>query len=283
MRVFRTACAIAAVAGVFAASAFAFGFTDEALMPPDLQVGVPYSFQLSARSGCPPYSFEKQSGYFPPGVSMTSDGLISGTPQLGGTYQAWLAVKNQCPGDSSERLFTFYVADPAPFFVRFGGFFAATQGKYYMYDFRSTEGGVLTWTLNRGVLPEGMKIAPTGLLTGIPREAGLFVFRVKVNDGRRTTTGDFTLQVVRRLALATGARLPATSLGRHFSVKLRVRGGVPPYRWQVAHGKVPRGVRFAYGTFSGTPRTAGTSRVTVRVLDAQSAMSMRTFVLSVKR
>ena len=72
---------------------------------------------LSARSGCPPYYYEHQSGYFPPGVSMTGNGLISGTPQIGGTFQSWLAVKNQCPGDSSERLFTFYVVDPAPFVI----------------------------------------------------------------------------------------------------------------------------------------------------------------------
>jgi hypothetical protein len=30
------------LAAVFAASAAAFGFTDEALLPPDMQVGAPY-------------------------------------------------------------------------------------------------------------------------------------------------------------------------------------------------------------------------------------------------
>jgi hypothetical protein len=103
MRFFRVSSVLALLAAVFAASAAAFGFTDEAQLPPDMQLGAPYSFQLSARNGCPPYYYEQQSGYFPGGVGMNRDGLISGTPQLGGTYQVWLAAKNQCPGDSSER------------------------------------------------------------------------------------------------------------------------------------------------------------------------------------
>ena len=45
MRVLRTTAAVAALAAVFAASAFAFGFTDEAQLPPDMHLGEPYSFR----------------------------------------------------------------------------------------------------------------------------------------------------------------------------------------------------------------------------------------------
>ena len=79
MRFFRVSSVLALLAAVFAGSAAAFGFTDEALLPPDMQLGAPYGFQLSARSGCPPYYYEQQSGYFPGGVGMNRDGLISGT------------------------------------------------------------------------------------------------------------------------------------------------------------------------------------------------------------
>jgi hypothetical protein len=283
MRVFRTTAAVAALAAVFAASAAAFGFTDEAQLPPDMHLGSPYSFQLSARSGCPPYYYEHQSGYFPPGVSMTGNGLISGTPQLGGTYQTWLAVKNQCPGDSSERLFAFYVVDPEPLRVRTGGFFAAVKGSAYSYQLLSTAGGVVTWTLNSGHLPDGLRLTKEGLILGLPRVTGSFLFRVKANDGRRTTTEAFTLDVVTRLALSPRTRLPSGSVGRHYRVRLGLRGGVTPYRWDVLRGSPPRGVRFAYGVFAGTPRVAGTFRIAVRAWDAQNVSSTRTFVLTVRR
>jgi hypothetical protein len=283
MRVLRTSAVLALLAAVFAASAYAFGFTDEAQLPPDMHLGSPYSFQLSARSGCPPYYYEHQSGEFPPGVSMTGNGLISGTPQSGGTFQTWLAVKNQCPGDSSERLFTFYVVDPSPLLVRTGGFFSPVKGSAYEYTLRSSEAGVLTWSLNSGRLPTGLRLTKEGFILGVPTATGSFAFRVKVNDGRRTGTKDFTLRVVGRLALATGAKLPVASVGRHYRAPLHLRGGVAPYRWQVLQGSLPRGVRFAYGVFTGTPRAAGTFRVAVRAWDAQNMSSTRTFVLTVRR
>ncbi|MBA3735330.1 MAG: putative Ig domain-containing protein [Actinobacteria bacterium] len=103
----------------------------------------------------------------------------------GGSYQVWLAVKNQCPGDSSERLFTFYVVDLEPLFVRTGGFFPAVKGSAYSYQLLSSESGVLTWTINSGRLPPGLRLTPQGLILGNPTAHGSFSFRVKVNDGRR--------------------------------------------------------------------------------------------------
>jgi hypothetical protein len=282
MRFLRTTAVVAALAAVFAASAAAFGFTDEAQLPPDMQLGSPYSFQLSARSGCPPYYYEHQSGYFPPGVSMTGDGLISGTPQVGGSFQSWLAVKNQCPGDSSERLFTFYVVDPTPFTVKTAALAPSTKGSAYQAQLLSSEAGVLTWTLNSGSLPAGLRLTKDGVILGLPTVGGTFEFRAKVNDGRRTATKDFTLLVKQRLAFETKPSL-AARVGRRLRKSLAVRGGVRPLRWEILRGSPPRGVRFAYGVFAGTPRVAGTFRITVRAWDAQNASSTRTFVLTVRR
>jgi hypothetical protein len=283
MRVFRTTAVVVALAAIFVASAAAFGFTDEALHPPDLQLGSSYSFQLSAQSGCPPYHYDRQSGEFPPGVSMTGDGLISGTPQGGGTYQTSIAVKTQCPGESSESLFTFYVVDPAPLRIRMGGWSAAVKGSAYAYRLLSTEGGVVTWTLDAGRLPEGLRLTKEGWILGLPRVTGSFLFRVKADDGRRTATETFPLDVVTRLALSTRTRLPSGSVGRHYHMRLGGHGGVPPYRWQMLQGSPPRGVRFAYAVFAGTPRVAGTFRITVRLWDAVSMSSTRTFALTVRR
>ena len=47
---------------------------------PDAKVGVAYSEQMAATGGTPPYTWTTTSGAFPPGLTMTQDGLITGTP-----------------------------------------------------------------------------------------------------------------------------------------------------------------------------------------------------------
>jgi hypothetical protein len=282
MRVFRVSFVLAFLAAVFAASAAAFGFTDEAQLPPDMHLGVPYSFQLSARNGCPPYYYEQQSGSFPPGgVGMNRDGLISGTPQAGGTYQVWLAVKNQCPGDSSERLFTFYVVDPAPLVVGTGGFYPVVKGVSFSHQLVASEGGVLTWTINSGALPPGVKLTPQGLILGAPGAFGSFSFRVKVNDGRRTATQDFTMRVQPRFVLV--GKTLHLRVGDTFHTRLTVRGGLQPFQWSMAGGKLPRGVRFVAGEFRGRPQVAGKFRVGITVIGHDRAQSTKTFVLVIGR
>lgn len=47
---------------------------------PNAQVGVPYSQHLAATGGTAPYTWSITAGSLPPGLSMDSTGLISGTP-----------------------------------------------------------------------------------------------------------------------------------------------------------------------------------------------------------
>jgi len=47
---------------------------------PLFYVGTPASVQIQACCGTPPYTFTVYSGTLPPGMSMSSSGLISGTP-----------------------------------------------------------------------------------------------------------------------------------------------------------------------------------------------------------
>jgi hypothetical protein len=57
---------------------------------PVATVGVPYSFQLQAIGGTPPYSWNKYPprgrGVLPLWLHLSKSGLISGTPKRAGTY-----------------------------------------------------------------------------------------------------------------------------------------------------------------------------------------------------
>jgi hypothetical protein len=57
--------------------------------------------------------------------------------------------------------------------------------------------------------------------------------------------------------------------GTRYSLALRARGGVPPYRWAIASGRTPRGLSLTpTGRITGTPIATGRTGLAVRVRDA---------------
>jgi len=63
---------------------------------PEGTVGQPYSFALSACGGIPPYTWNKYPpegyGANPPGLHVSTAGVLSGTPKKAGTYYFTLKV-----------------------------------------------------------------------------------------------------------------------------------------------------------------------------------------------
>jgi len=59
---------------------------------PDGTLGVPYSHQMSAYGGTTPYTWSIWSGSLPPGLTLSSSGLISGTPTTTGFWLVYIRV-----------------------------------------------------------------------------------------------------------------------------------------------------------------------------------------------
>jgi uncharacterized protein (TIGR03437 family) len=74
---------------------------------PNGSLGVPYSEQISATGGDPPYTFSMDGNV--PGINMTSSGIFGGTPTQGGTFQLRIGVTDILGGETSS-----------PFQVTFG-------------------------------------------------------------------------------------------------------------------------------------------------------------------
>lgn len=66
---------------------------------PEGTVGVPYSFQLEACCGNPPYKFKIVDGELPPGLSMNQDGLITGTPTEVADTTVFIRLKDHGGGN----------------------------------------------------------------------------------------------------------------------------------------------------------------------------------------
>jgi hypothetical protein len=62
---------------------------------PGAVVGQPYSAQIVAVGGTPPYTWSVISGELPAGFSLSADGVLSGTPTTTGTWSFTAQVKDR--------------------------------------------------------------------------------------------------------------------------------------------------------------------------------------------
>ncbi len=77
-------------------------------------IGTAYSQTLQATGGTPPYTFSLE-GYLPPGLTLSEDGIISGTPTQDGTYTFTITVTDsRNPAQTYSKTFTIVITDTLP-------------------------------------------------------------------------------------------------------------------------------------------------------------------------
>jgi len=68
------------------------------------QVGVPYSQQITVAGGTAPYTWTISQGSLPPGMNLTSSGVLSGVPSAPGQYSFVITVTDSNQAASSVRV-----------------------------------------------------------------------------------------------------------------------------------------------------------------------------------
>ena len=232
-----------------------------------------------------PATWSLESGALPPGLTLSKQGELAGTPTAEGSWSFVVRAQDGTP--IASETYTLSVRQPlavrSPFAA--GPRPTAEVGVRVAKILTATGGsGTYTWSLASGALPTGLTLdASRGALAGIPRAAGPFAFGVTATDSEgRVATVDVALRVAPRLAIKT-SRLTAANVGVGYRATLATVGGVGPLRWSVVRGRLPANVRLSQslGALAGTPSRAGTYRVTVQARDALGAKAQRTLVLVV--
>jgi len=122
-------------------------------------------------------------------------------------------------------------------------------------------------------LPNGVTLDPsTGRISGAPTVTGAFSFRIKGTDegleNNTFTTSVISMNVTNRLPLEiANASEQSLIANRSFSQAAKANNAVGAVTWSLT-GDLPEGVKFANGTFSGTPTVLGVFPVTLSATDA---------------
>lgn len=247
-------------------------------------VGSPYSEKLEAPTPGRPsnITWEVESGSLPTGLTLSREGVISGTPTAAGsstfTVEATAVALDFTGTRIHSREFTLEVLGPLAMKI------SRTTAEVRV-PFRAgllATGGLAPYTWTATALPPGLALGADGTFSGSPRRIGSFTFTARVTDATGAVKETQVRVIVRpRLSIATKS-LRSAAAGRAYRATLVARGGVEGRRWSV-RGSLPRGLRLeaTKGTIVGVPRAAGTARFTVVVRDALGAVSRKALTLQV--
>ena len=250
---------------------------------PEGEVGIPYTTSFTAAGGVTPYTFSIASGTLPPGLSISpATGVISGTPTAPGTSNFTVQVQDSTNATATA---SGSITVISPLSLLGGPQPEGVVGVAYSTSLVAS-GGVTpySWSIVAGTLPAGLSISPTtGVIGGIPTAMGTSNFTVQVKDSLGAiATAAASITINSPLSITNS--LPNGTVGVAYSASINATGGTTPYMCSITAGTLPAGLSMSGCTVSGTPTTAGTSTVTVKVTDsstpAQNVSANETIVIS---
>jgi uncharacterized protein YraI len=221
---------------------------------PNGTTGNAYSQSVNAIGATGGVTFST-SDTLPTGLTLSTAGLISGTPTATGTTNFTVNVVDGS-GNTGSRAYSITVGAITflPTTLGNGAF-----GVAYTTANLSASGGVApyTYAVTLGALPTGMTLSTGGALSGTPTQNGTFNFTVTATDSTIPTaltgTQAYSL-IVTNATLTVNPTTVTFTNGTPFSQTFTASGGNGTYTFAQI-GALPTGVTFNAGTatLSGTP------------------------------
>jgi Bacterial Ig-like domain/Calx-beta domain len=249
---------------------------------PIATAGAGYDQTITAASGTGPTSnFSVSSGALPGGLTLTTDGELSGTPTAAGTFTFIISADDNSPTSgpfTANQLYWLFVNAPT-ITVSPTTLPDTPTGAFYNQSLGAS-GGTAPYgpfTVTGGALPSGLTLATDGTLSGTPTADGVFNFVVTVQD---STTGPsapyngsrvFTI-VVDDTPPTPGtvndgpgvdvdSQVSATTIAANWSGFSDLDSGIAGYRWAI--GTTPGGTDVRPFTLVGNVPGASATGLTL--------------------
>jgi len=262
--------------------------------------GTAYSATLAATGGTGTFqwSLAPSSNALPTGLTMSTAGVISGTPAINGASHGTRTITVRVADGvltPADKQLSITIA-LRPLVISTATLTGATVGSTYSTTLAATGGtGSYTWSVaaaSAAQLPSGVTLnALSGGLSGTPATGthGTYAITFEVNDGASTAVTKLLSLVVAPATLTiTTTSLANATEGTAYSATLAASGGGGAHTWALAATStpLPTGLTLSpSGILSGTPATGGLSQgsytITVQVTDALSTTVSAPLALTV--
>ncbi|MGL3605579.1 putative Ig domain-containing protein [Rhizobium sp. G187] len=239
---------------------------------PPATAAAPYSQALSAANGTAPYSFEVTTGALPDGLSLTSNGIVSGTPSIEGTT-AFEVTVTDAYGAKGRLSYTMSIAIAPPIA---GDVNAAVDANSADNAITLALSGGAADSLEIASAPSHGTAAASGTtITYTPTAgySGSDSFTYTASNATGTSDpATVTITVAKpQLALTPTGTLTLRQ-AEAFTQAFSADGGTAPYDYALG-GDLPDGLSFdrARGVLSGTPEIMGNFPLTLTATDLYGA------------
>jgi len=243
----------------------------------------PYNVTLASSGGTGTKTWDISSGSLPPGLNLSSSGVISGTPQATGTSSPTFRVRDSgSPQDTATKQLSITINLPAKPTITTTSLPNGNFNQGYDRTLGVT-GGVAprTWGVISGGLPTGLFLnSQSGRITGTATATGTFGFRVEVTDSTPGTpqsdTQDLSIKIdppaPPSITSPNSSSLPTGTVNQPYpNTQLTATNGTTPYEWSVSPA-LPNGLEIdpTSGVISGTPLSGsnGNTNHTFTVTDS---------------
>jgi uncharacterized protein (TIGR03437 family) len=236
-------------------------------------VNEPYTTSLSGATvgGVPPYSYS--AAVLPPGLSMDSTGLITGTPTTAttGYFIGSVTIADCNPPQTATGLAFYIQVFAQPLTISTAALPHGVFGTSYSQPIQVSGGSPpYSFSLLSSLAGTGLGLdTSTGIVSGVPGSPGSISLRVKVTDSAGAqAVQSFTLQIDSNISVSVPAAVEVPVQGA-VSVNLSATGGIAPYTWSPV-GQLPAGLTLTPGgSLGGATSQAGNLVIPVQVTDAQ--------------
>jgi uncharacterized protein (TIGR03382 family) len=259
----------------------------------------PYAFRLVAmgEQGPSTWTLEAGSGDLPPGLTLSSDGLVSGTPTQVGVNGFNVIVQN-ASRQAVARLLLRVLPSTAEVQVTTQAVPPVVNSPVLAYSVSlGAAGGVkpYQWKLAGGNLPLGLSLGADGMISGNPKAGqaeGVFRVTLEVKDslGSRAQR-ELNVRLVAPGAIVfTNLVVPDGLVNVDYLADIAVRNAdgsalAKPLSWTLVGGALPDGLALTVESdvalLSGKPLVAGAFQFSLQVEDAKGRSDTADFVMTV--